>query len=98
MREIWTELSLIYMQFNNKTGYRNRKNIIQLIHKDDPVENREKVSKFKSLAGMNISFEHLYGCSYERGRARDLQTTILISSGVQILDGQGSRDSKGIPT
>ena len=73
MREIWTELSLIYMQFNNKTGYRNRKNIIQLIHKDDPVENREKVSKFKSLAGMNISFEHLYGCSYERGRARDPQ-------------------------
>ena len=77
MREIWTELSLIYMEFNNKTGYRNRKNLIQLIHKDDPVDNREKVSRFQSLAGMNISFEHLFGCSYERGRARDPQIPVL---------------------
>ena len=77
MREIWTELSLIYMEFNNKTGYLNRKNLIQLIHKDDPVDNREKVSRFQSLAGMNISFEHLFGCSYERGRARDPQIPVL---------------------
>ena len=76
MREIWTELSLIYMEFNNKTGYRNRKNLIQLIHKDDPVDNREKVSRLKSLAEMEISFEHLYGCSYERGRSRDPQIIV----------------------
>ena len=77
MREIWTELSLIYMEFNNMTGYMNRKNLIQLIHKDDPVDNREKVSRFQSLAGMKISFEHLFGCSYERGRARDPQIAVL---------------------
>ena len=77
MREIWTELSLIYMEFNNMTGYLNRKNLIQLIHKDDPVDNREKVSRFQSLAGVKISFEHLFGCSYERGRARDPQIAVL---------------------
>ena len=65
------------MEFNNKTGYMNRKNLIQLIHKDDPVDNREKVSRFQSLAGMKISFEHLFGCSYERGRARDPQIAVL---------------------
>ena len=68
MREIWNELTLIYMQFNNKTGYRNRKNLIKLIHQDELVQNKQKISKVKSSSSLNINFEHLNGCSYERGR------------------------------
>ena len=76
MREIWNELSLIYMESNNKTGYRHRKNLIHLIHEDELAGNQEKISKFKFLSGRNISFEHLNGCSYERGRDRDSKIII----------------------
>ena len=84
MREIWNELSLIYMQSNNKTGYRHRKNLIHLIHEDEQAGNQEKISKFKFLSGRNISFEHLNGCSYERGRDRVPQTRPFIGLDISV--------------
>ena len=56
------------MQFNNKTGYRNRKNLVKLLHQDELVEKQQKISIVKSSSSLDIYFEHLNGCSYERGR------------------------------